>query len=160
MKREQISEIFPDATKEQIDKLMGINGTDINSAKGDLDGLKGQLATAQAELAKLKEASDSPKDALREASAAIKALQSELDSMKKADALRTMREKVSTDKKIPASLLTGETEDACNAQADAILAFAKTGASGYPQLKDAGEHPASSTVATRDKFAEWAKENL
>ena len=83
MKREQISEIFPDATKEQIDKLMGINGTDINSAKGDLDGLKGQLATAQAELAKLKEASDSPKDALREASAAIKALQTELDTRRR-----------------------------------------------------------------------------
>ncbi len=159
MKREQISEIFPNATKEQIDKLMGINGTDINSAKGDLDGLKGQLATAQAELAKLKEASDSPKDALREASAAIKALQSELDSMKKTEALRTMREKVSAAKKIPASLLTGETEDACSAQADAILAFAKT-APGYPHLPDGGEPGGAPKPATRDKFADWAKENL
>lgn len=159
MKREQISEIIPDATKEQIDKIMGLNGSDINSAKGDLDGLKGQLATAQAELAKLKEASDGPKDALREASAAIKALQSELDSMKKAEALRTMREKVSTDKKIPASLLTGETEEACSAQADAILAFAKT-APGYPHLPDGGEPGGAPKPATRDKFADWAKENL
>ena len=159
MKREQISEIIPDATKEQIDKIMGLNGSDINSAKGDLDGLKGQLATAQAELAKLKEASDGPKDALREASAAIKALQTELDAMKKAEALRTMREKVSAEKKIPASLLTGEDETACNAQADAILAFAKT-APGYPHLPDGGEPGGAPKPATRDKFADWAKENL
>ena len=159
MKREQISEIFPDATKEQIDKLMGINGTDINSAKGDLDGLKGQLATAQAELAKLKEASSGPADALKEASAAIKALQTELDTMKKAEALRTMREKVSAEKKIPASLLTGEDEAACSAQADAILEFAKT-APGYPHLPDGGEPGGTPKTATRDKFADWAKENL
>ena len=159
MKREQITEIFPEATKEQIDKLMGINGTDINSAKGDLDGLKGQLATAQAELQKLKESSDGPKDALKEASAAIKALQTELDTMKKAEALRTMREKVSTDKKIPASLLTGETEEACSAQADAILAFAKT-TPGYPHLPDGGEPGGTPKPAVRDKFADWAKDNL
>lgn len=159
MKREQITEIFPEATKEQIDKLMSINGADINGAKGDLDGLKGQLTAAQAELQKLKESSDGPKDALKEASAAIKALQGELDGMKKAEALRLMREKVSTEKKIPASLLTGEDEDACNAQADAILAFAKT-APGYPHLPDGGEPGGTPKPATRDKFADWAKENL
>jgi chromosome segregation ATPase len=159
MKREQITEIFPDATKEQIDKLMGINGTDINSAKGDLDGLKGQLTAAQAELAKLKEQASGPQDALKDASAAIKALQTELDTMKKAEAIRTMREKISTDKKIPASLLTGETEEACSAQADAILAFAKT-APGYPHLPDGGEPGGAPKTSTRDKFADWAKENL
>ena len=70
-----------------------------------------------------------------------------------------MREKVSTDKKIPASLLTGETEEACSAQADAILAFAKT-APGYPHLPDGGEPGGAPKPATRDKFADWAKENL
>lgn len=33
MKREEITALFPDATKEQIDSLMNINGTDINNAK-------------------------------------------------------------------------------------------------------------------------------
>lgn len=159
MKREQITEIFPEATKEQIDKLMGINGADINGAKGDLDGLKSQLTAAQTELQKLKENADGPKDALKEASAAIKALQTELDGMKKAEALRTMREKVSAEKKIPASLLTGEDEDACNAQADAILAFAKT-APGYPHLPDGGEPGGAPKTSTREKFADWAKDNL
>lgn len=160
MKREQITELFPNATKEQIDKIMSLNGADINSAKGELDTLKNQLSTAQGELDKLKKASQGEPDKLKEAAAAIKALQTELAGMKQAETLRAMREKISTEKKIPASLLTGETEDACNAQADAILAFAKTGASGYPKLKDAGEHSVSSTAATRDKFAEWAKDNL
>lgn len=163
MKREQITELFPNATKEQIDKIMSLNGADINSAKGELDTLKGQLSTAQGELEKLKklkEESQGEPDKLKEAAAAIKALQTELAGMKQAETLRAMREKVSTEKKIPASLLTGETEDACNAQADAILAFAKTGAAGYPNLRDGGEHGAPPTTATRDKFAEWAKENL
>lgn len=160
MKREQIIELFPEATKEQIDKLMALNGTDINSAKGELDTLKNQLTTAQGELEKLKKSTQGEPDKLKEAADAIKALQTELAGMKQAETLRLMREKVSTDKKIPVSLLTGETEDACNAQADAILAFAKTGAAGYPALKDAGEHNSPGTSATRDKFADWAKDNL
>ena len=158
MKREQITEIIPEATKEQIDKLMSINGADINGAKGDLEGLKGQLTAAQAELQKLKEKAAGPQDALKEASAAIKALQTELDGMKKAEALRVMREKVSTEKKVPATLLTGEDEAACVAQADAILAFAKAGS--YPTVPDGGEAGKTGAVATRDKFADWAKDNL
>lgn len=160
MKREQITELFPNATKEQIDKIMSLNGADINSAKGELDTLKNQLSTAQGELDKLKKASQGEPDKLKEAAAAIKALQTELAGMKQAETLRAMREKISTEKKIPASLLTGETEDACNAQADAILAFAKTGAAGYPNLPDGGEHHTPNQQATRDKFAEWAKDNL
>lgn len=160
MKRDQITEIFPDATKEQLDKLMGINGADINSAKGELDTLKNQLTAAQGELQKLKDSSGKKPDELQQASEAIKALQTELADMKQKESLRILREKVSAEKKIPASLLTGETEDACNAQADAILAFAKTGGAGYPNLRDGGEATSSKTLGTREKFAEWAKDNL
>ena len=157
MKRTDISEIFPDATKEQIDKLLGINGNDINSAKGELDTLKGQLSTAQAELQQLKENGGQP-DALKEAQKAITSLQAELTSMKQKEALRTMREKVSEDKKIPAALLTGETEDDCAKQADAILAFAAT--KDYPIVPDAGEAHGGKGPSTRDKFAAWAEKNL
>ena len=158
MKREQITEIFPEATKEQLDRLMGLNGADINSAKGELDSMKGQLAAAQGELQKLKDAAAGPQDKLKETQAALQALQTELAGMKAAESIRAVREKVSTEKKIPASLLTGEDEDACNAQADAILAFAKT--AGYPQLRDGGEPGNLPKPSTRDKFAEWAKDNL
>ena len=40
MKRTDITELFPDATAEQIDKLMDLNGQDINKAKGELDAIR------------------------------------------------------------------------------------------------------------------------
>ena len=157
MKRTDISEIFPEATKEQIDKLMGINGADINSAKGDLDAIKGQLTAAQTELQKLKEKGGKPDD-LKEAKEAINKLQTELNGMKQAESLRQMRDKVAADKKIPVNLLTGETEEACAAQADSILAFAKS--NGYPAIPDGGEIHNTPAPKARDKFAEWAAEIL
>ncbi len=160
MKREQITELFPQATKEQIDKLMDLNGADINSAKGELDTLKGQLTTAQGELKKLKESAGGQPDKLKEAAEAITALQTELAAMKQAETLRIMRDKVSGEKKIPASLLTGETEEACNAQADAILAFAKSGSGNYPAVRDGGETNHQAQLKTRDQFAEWAEKQL
>lgn len=161
MKRTDITELFPEASKEAIDKLMAINGADVNSAKGNLGTLTAELETAKSELSKLKAKPAEQPDELKQATEAIAALRKELDGMKSAETARTMREKVAASKKIPAALLTGDTEDACNAQADAILAFAKEN-SGYPQVRDAGEIGGASTdkTATRDRFAEWAKDNF
>lgn len=153
MKRTDITALFPDATEEQISSIMNLNGADINKAKGDLTSLQGQLKTAQDELQQLKAGGDdSP------LKAQIDALQSELNGMKQAESLRTMRSKVAGEKKVPAELLTGETEEACAAQADSILAFAKS--SGYPAVPDGGEVRTPPSSQTRDKFAEWAKDNL
>lgn len=157
MKRTDISDLFPDATKEQIDKLMGINGADINSAKGDLEGLKGQLAEAQNKITQLQQGSGQS-DQLAAANKAIEELKAELDGMKTAESLRQIRDKVAEAKKIPVNLLTGETEEACAAQADSILAFAQS--HGYPVVPDGGEANPSNAPKARDKFAEWAKENL
>lgn len=158
MKRSDITDIWPEATKEQIDKILGINGNDVNGAKTELDGLKNQLTAAQTELQKLKDGAAGKPDELKEAKDAITALQNELNGMKHAETVRLMREKVSGTKKVPANLLTGETEEACMAQADAILAFAKTGS--YPTVPDGGEPGKPPALATRDKFAEWAKDYL
>lgn len=136
MKRTDISDLFPDATKEQIDKLLGINGSDINSAKGELAGLQGQLAEARKQIETLQQGGGQP-DQLAAANKAIKDLQDELRAMKAADSIRQIRDKVASEKKIPASLLTGETEEACATQADGILAFAQS--HGYPAVPDAGE---------------------
>lgn len=154
MKRTDITELFPEATAEQIDKLMDLNGQDINKAKGELDALKGQLTAAQEEISKIKAKPDS----VEEITARANALQAELDSMKRAEELRTMRAKVSNEHNVPAELLTGETEEACAEQAKAILAFAKP--SGYPSLRDGGELHHVPDSKTREKFAEWAKDNL
>ncbi len=146
MKRTDIAAIFPDATREQIDQLLDLNGADVAKAKGDLEGLQGQLTQAQEQIAALETAG---KDAKAHKERADQ-LQAELDGMKKAESIRNIRLKVAADKKVPSNLLTGETEEDCAKQADAILAFAKPG--NYPKVQDGGE-PAGG--ATRDQFAAW-----
>ena len=155
MKREDITSIFPEATKEQIDKLMGINGNDINKAKADTETLTTQLAAARSEIETLK--ANSNADELEQTKQLASSLQTELDGMKAKDALRQIREKVSKATKVPADLLTGETEEACTAQANSILEFAKP---TYPRVPDAGEVGITPDSPTREKFADWAKENL
>jgi chemotaxis protein histidine kinase CheA len=155
MKREDITSIFPEATKEQIDKLMGINGNDINKAKADTETLTTQLAAARSEIETLK--ANSNADELEQTKQLASSLQTELDGMKAKDALRQIREKVSKATKVPADLLTGETEEACTAQANSILEFAKP---TYPRVPDAGEVGITPNSPTREKFADWAKENL
>ncbi len=155
MKRDDITALFPDATAEQIDKLMGINGNDINKAKGDLENIKSQLATALADNEQLKNNTNT--DELNAAKQLAADLKTELDGMKAAESLRVMREKVAAEKKVPVSLLTGETEEDCASQADSILAFAKP---TYPRVADGGEVNINTKSATRDQFAEWAKDNL
>lgn len=146
MKRTDITELFPDAPKEAIDKLMGINGADVNAAKSEVEDLRRQLS----------EQKNSPE--LQKAQEQMTKLQTELDSMKNAEALRLMREKVSGEKKVPIHLLTGETEEACAKQADDILAFSQ--GTGYPVIRDGGEIHNPPKIQTRDMFATWAEENL
>ena len=156
MKRTDITDIFPEATAEQIDKLIGIHGTDINGAKAQTRTLQEHLQAAQEELAQLKAAGG--QDAVNEANARAQALQTELEQIKAANAIRDMRDKVAGELKVPASLLTGDTEEACAAQANAILEFSRGGA--YPQLKDGGEVTNIAKPTTRQKFADWAADNL
>lgn len=115
MKRTDITEIFPDATKEQLDRLMEINGADITAAKKGLDDVKTELSAANDRLKDL--------DALRERAGKADELQKELDGLKSAQKIKDIREAVSKDKGVPVSLLTGEDEDACKKQADELLAW-------------------------------------
>lgn len=148
MKRTDITELFPDATKEQIDKLMGINGADINAAKSEVENLQRQVEGLKNNI-NIEE--------LAKAQQQIEQLTKELTGMKSAETIRLTREKVANEKKIPANLLTGETEEACAKQADEILAFAQP---KYPAVRDGGEIHNLPGPATRDKFADWAKDNL
>lgn len=150
MKRTDITELFPEASKEAIDKLMSINGADINAAKSELEKVQNQLNEA---LANTKGAEE-----LEKAQQQISQLTTELEGMKSAEAIRVMRDKVASEKNIPANLLTGETEEACAKQADEILAFSSS--HKYPVVRDGGETHATPKTSTRDQFAEWAKENL
>ena len=146
MKRTDITDLWPEAPKEAIDKLMAINGADVNASKAEIEDLKQKLAAA------------ANSDELQKAQQQAAQLQQELDAMKAAETIRLTREKVAGEKKVPAHLLTGETEEACAKQADEILAFAQP--SGYPQSRDGGDPRNPPAPTTRQKFADWAKDNL
>ena len=150
MKRTDITQLFPDAPKETIDKLMDLNGADVNAVKAEVENLKAQLAEAQKNKAG---------EEMQQAQQQITQLQTELDGMKAAETIRLTREKVAGAKKVPAHLLTGETEEACEKQADQILAYVQS-SKAYPNLPDGGEIHNPPNSSTRQQFAEWAKENL
>ena len=114
-----------------------------------------QLKEKAGKYDKLQEAS---KTELQKATEKVAALQNELDGMKHAESVRTVRAKVAEEKGVPANLLTADTEEACTEQADAILAFANP--SGYPNVKDGGEINVTSKKSTSDLFGDWFNKNF
>lgn len=145
MKRTDITDLFPEASKEAIDKLLSINGADVNAVKTELAGMKDKLAEAE----QFRMAGEE----LTKAKQKIGDLTAEIDGMKRAETVRLTRDKIAGEKNVPAHLLTGETEEACAAQADAILAFAQP--KGYPSVRDGGEVQVKPPVGTRDQFADY-----
>lgn len=113
----------------------------------DLDELKAKAS----ELDQIKEAN---KTELEKANERAQALEAELNNIKSANEIRDIRERVSTETNVPASLLTGNTEEECKAQAEGIKAFANP---TYPTLRDGGEVLTVSKPSARDDFKLWAE---
>lgn len=149
MKREDITGLFPEATAEQINKIMSINGADINTAKKGVDDLQKAHQEALETIKQLQETAESTNKQLE----TFEATKSELEALKAANTIREMREKVSKSMNIPVNLLTGETEEACMEQAKNIQEYVKP--SSYPTVHDGGEPSGTPTVSTRDQFANW-----
>ena len=148
MKREDIIAIFPEATKEQLDQIMAINGTDIQHAKSGMEDLKTKLDEATASIAQMKVDADEFKR--------LQGLETELTELKAANSLREMREKVSKATGVPAHLLTGETEEDCTKWANSLKEYAKP--SVYPNVPNGGEPGGNGTAATTaQQFAEWSE---
>lgn len=133
-------------TQADLDRIVKDRLTREREKYGDYDALK-------AKADKFDEIEEASKTELQKATERAKALQDELDAFKKAESLRTMREKVAHNTGVPVNLLTAESEDACKEQAKQILEFSRP--SGYPQVKDGGEVRTSGKKSTRDSFAEW-----
>lgn len=83
----------------------------------------------------------------------------QLDALNSANARRDMIARVAAATGCPAELLTGDTEEACTAQAQAITAFAKTQQpAGYPNVRDGGTPLHLPTQAnTADAFSRAIK---
>lgn len=67
------------------------------------------------------------------------AVQAQLDELNRAAARKEMLARVTAATGCPAELLTEETEEACTAQAKAIMKFAKPDP-GYPKVRDGDGH--------------------
>ena len=107
----------------------------------------------KAKALKFDELEEQNKSELQKANDKAEALQKEIDSMKKADEIRKIREEVSKELGVPTNLLNGATKEECEAQAKDILSFAKP--KSYPSVKDGGEVQNKGTGGTRDQFANW-----
>lgn len=116
----------------------------------DYDALKAKAQQFDA-------AQEADKSELQKATEKAASLQAQVDSLTKANTQRDMRAKVSAATGVPAELLTGDTEEACNAQAAAILKFAKP---GYPAVKDGGDPAKKPSGSTRDQFAAWFEQTM
>lgn len=135
---------------------------DLDAAiKARLDREKSKYADYE-ELKKKAEAFDKQEEAskseLQKATEKAAKLQAELDAAKAAETIRTMREKVSKETGVPASLLTAGTEEECTEQAKAIMEF--SGKDTYPDVRDGGETHHTGKKEPKDEFAEWANKQL
>lgn len=133
-------------TQSQLDAIIQERVARERGKYADYDELKEKAGKFDA-------AEEANKTELQKANERVDKLQAQVDSMAKAGKLRDMRAKVAKDTGVPEALLSAETEEACTAQAKAILDFAKP--NGYPQVKDGGEITHKPTCSTREKFAAW-----
>ena len=138
-------------TQAELDAIISDRLKREREKYGDYDSLK-EKAT------RLDEIEEASKTELQKATERAEKLESELTQLKKAEEIRQIREKVASSTGVPASLLTGDTEEACTEQAAGILSF-KTSAP-YPTVKDGGEIQKTIEGTTKQQFAEWASQAL
>lgn len=135
-------------TQEELNAILNDRLGREKAKYSDYEELKSKAA-------KLDEIEEASKTELQKVTEKATALQSELDSLKKADEIRQIREKVAKENGVPANLLKAETEEGCVEEAKALLDFKKTVSPNYPQVRDAGEPQGTVKNTTRQQFAEW-----
>lgn len=136
-------------TQAELDAVIGERLSRERAKYADYEQLKEKAL-------KFDEAEEASKSELQKAQERAQALQKELEEMKTAAAVQSMRAAVSRETGVPEDLLTGETEEACRAQAEKINNYAG-GAGRAPRFEDRGEPtPPGKKKTTRDLFGEWA----
>lgn len=136
-------------TQAEVDAIVGDRLKRDRAKYADYDELK-------AKADKYDELEEANKSELQKAIESRDALQTELDAIKSANAIREIRSKVAEETGVPANLLTADTEESCKEQAEAILGFAKPNT--YPNVRDGGEVMKVGKPTTRQQFADWAEE--
>lgn len=138
-------------TQDDVNRIVQTRITEVKSKYADYDDLK-------AKAMKFDEKEEAEKTELQKATERADALQTQLDQLTKSNKVRDLRMKVSKETGVPYDLLSGEDEESCKTQAEAILKFANP--KGYPKVKDQGEPSHVSGKKTRDLFKDWMNENF
>jgi predicted RNase H-like nuclease (RuvC/YqgF family) len=113
----------------------------------------------KAKAAKYDEMEEANKSELQKAQDKAAKLEKELNELKHGNEIRDIRSKVSGEKGVPVDLLTGETEEACIQQAEAILKFAQNNTS-FSYVPDGGEVKTTAKKTTANQFADWMQKNI
>ena len=137
-------------TQEDVDRIV----TKRVARYSDYEALKEKAA-------KYDEQVEAGKSDLQKANERADSLQKELDSIRKETELRNLRDEVSNATGVPASLLTGASQEECEAQAQAIRTWASQKTpNGYPRVPDGGDPIGTAKRTTRELFKEWFDENV
>ena len=138
-------------TQDEVNAIVGKRLSEEKGKYADYDVLK-------AKADKYDEAQENAKSELQKATEAAQSYQAKFEELQKRDEIRSVREKVSAETGVPTNLLTSDTEEACKAQAEAILAFSKP--ASYPNVKDGGEVNHTMAGTSEKAFADWFHQNF
>ena len=127
--KEQAEKTF---TQAELNAIVASRVNELSTKYENYEELK-------AKAAKFDEAEEASKSELQKATERANELQGKLDALTKATEERALRDKVSAETGVPASLLRGSSEADLKEQANAILGFVNANKASYPQVKDGGE---------------------
>ena len=134
-------------TQEEVNSFLAKDRKQMAEKYADYDALKEKAA-------RLDKIEEDAKSELQKATERAEKLETELSELKHASEVRSIRDKVAQETGVPASLLTGNTEDECKEQASGILSFKSS--VNYPTIKDGGEVLTSGKLDARTEFKDWA----
>ena len=138
-------------TQEEVNSFLAKDRKQMEEKYSDYAELKEKAA-------RLDEIEENAKSELQKAQEKAEKLQAEVTAYKRDAEIRTIREKVAQTTGVPAGLLSGDTEEACTEQANAILTFKAD--APYPTIKDGGEVQHSTKLDARAAFKEWASKTI
>lgn len=147
--QENATETVRTFTQDEVNSFLAKDRKQMAEKYADYDELKEKAA-------RLDQIEEDAKTELQKAQEKAEKLKAEIDAMKHTEAVRTIRDRVAQTTGVPASLLTGDTEEACIEQANGILSFKST--AGYPTIKDGGEVQLNNKVDARTAFNDWASQ--
>lgn len=116
-------------TQAEMDAIIGDRLARERQKYSDYDSLKEKAA-------EFDKAEEESKTELQKALESVTNLQNELTTLKTANTVREVREKVAKDMEVPVSLLTADTEEDCKKQAQAIKDYAGGVKKKYPAAKE------------------------